>query len=180
MDATVLYGMGCEIGVAIDLDLLGALQKPAEVIPEQRRVTDVYRADVCEFMDGDEGDNVLVHQFLLGIALAETHEDLFALVDGIGGIGGVGSGFRETGGIGIKIADHLGDERLVGVRLFEGIHQAQQLGAGAGQTIGGLLLIRQIADNVLLMVHGGFHMSHIMGALFEGEGGGTCAEDTEN
>ena len=114
--------MGGEICVLIDLNLFGAFEEPAEVIPEERCVADIHRADVGHLMECDESDNVFVDELLLFIALAQTHEDLFALVHGIRRVIRIGSGFRETGRVGVEIAEHLLYERLLTVGLFEVAH----------------------------------------------------------
>lgn len=68
-------------------------------------MTDFVGATVGEFMEGDEGDDVFVDEFFVFIALPETHIDLFALVDGVRRIGGIGRGFRKTGGVGVEISN---------------------------------------------------------------------------
>ena len=114
--------MGGEIRELVNLNLFGAFEKPAEVVPEERRVADIDGADVCHFMECDESDNIFVDELLFFVALTQAHEDLFALVHGIRRVICVGSRFRKTGGVGVEIAEHLLYERLLTVGLFEVAH----------------------------------------------------------
>ena len=111
-DAAVFDGVCREIGEFVDLNGLCFFQEPAEVVPKERGVPDVDGPDVGEFMDGHEGDDVLIHEFLFFVALAEAHVDLFALVHGVRGVGGIGRGLGKAGGIGIEITGHLRYEGL--------------------------------------------------------------------
>ena len=82
-----------EIGELIDLEFLCALQEPAEVVPEERRVSDIHGADVSHLVERHEGDDVLIHELLLFVALPQAHEDLFAFVHGLRCVAGIGGGF---------------------------------------------------------------------------------------
>jgi hypothetical protein len=59
--------------------------------------------------------------------------------------------------------------------LFEILHEADQLGACAGEAIRGILFVWQIPDNVFLAINVGLNMGHIVTALFvcESRGAGT-------
>ena len=81
-----------EIRELIDLYLFGALQEPAEVIPELGRMADVGGADMGEFMESDERDDVLADELFALVALTETHIDLLSFINGVGRVGGVGGG----------------------------------------------------------------------------------------
>lgn len=88
--AAILHGMSGEVCVLVNVELLGALEQPGEVIPEQRCVTDLVRADVGHLVNRDEGDDILTDELLAFVALAEAHVDLLALVDTVARVAGIG------------------------------------------------------------------------------------------
>lgn len=92
MNAAVFNGVRGKISIMINLGLFCPFQQPAKVIPENRCMADFAGANVRHLMDRHEGDNILIDELLLGIALPQTHVDFFALVDTVGCITGIGSG----------------------------------------------------------------------------------------
>ena len=134
--------MGGEIRKLVYLDLFGAFEEPAEVVPEERCMADVYGADVCHLVESDDGDDVFVDELLLFVALAQAHEDLFALVHGIRRVIRIGSGFRETGGVGVEIAEHLLYKGLLTVGLLEVAHKTEEFSPSACEAVSGFLFVR--------------------------------------
>lgn len=178
VNSAVFHGMRTEVRELIDLDFLRTLEEPAKIVPEERGVADFVSSNMAHLMEGHEGYDILVYEFLALIALTETHIDLLALVNGVARVAGVGGGFREARRRRVEIAENLGNERLICVRLLERGHQTEEFRPCTGEPVGGLLLVGQVADQIAFAVYGAFDVGHFVGALFVCHGRETSSEET--
>ena len=151
--------MGSEISVAVDASFLGFLEEPGEVVPEIGAVANRLSNHVAHFMDGDKGNNVFLDQrFVAAFALSEAEMDLFTLVHTVGGVLGIGSRLFEAIGIRLEIPGELLDLGLIRCGRFEMKFEFVHLEADFCHGIGGILLIRHIADGIGFTINGTSHL----------------------
>ena len=97
--------MCTEISLVIDADFFGFLEEPGKVVPEIWAVANSLGDHVAHFVDGDKGDDFLVHERLVAVlSLSETKMHFLALVDTVGRVLGIGGGLFKAVRIRLKVS----------------------------------------------------------------------------